>query len=368
MTIAMMLDPKKIPPLFLVATLLLSLQAGRPVQANAQLPTGQAPPVLPDGSGDESGSPAEALRRAMKFLESIDGPKSIEITRSMTEEYDALVEAVAALDPNNAWLDYLRARSFAMAGRRMDAAEHLRRFVETPEGRNDWRAHRLLGDSFAAEFPRLAKGSYEKALQLNPNEPAVLYGLSVCTYKLGDATQAIRLARESVAADGGETIRYVANLASLLQATGDLSGALQESRKALDLAVAKVSEKSAGRADLLFADAQYGLTLSILQARTRESNQASPDDYLLLARLIRNRAALAGRLAELDVVAVLETAVKQAASNAPASLLEAYAVSLVKVGRVDDARKAFGRLLEVDPTNMTATEGLRRLDTAPSSP
>ena len=353
--------------LLLATTLVVSLQTDGVAPAYAQAVPTQDSSATPQVFRDEPATPAEALRRANDFLDMIDGPASIEITQSLMDQYNAHVAAFQKLDPDSAWLDYLHARSFAMAGRRMDAAEHLRKFVDSPEGRNEWRAHRLLGDAFVAEFPRLAKGSYDKALQLNPNEPGVLYGLSVCTYKLGDATEAVRLARESVAADGRKTIRYVANLASLLQATGDLGGALREARASLDLALAQVAEKSAGRADLLFADGQYGLTLSILQARTRAPGDPNADDFLHLARLIHDRAALAGRLAQLDVVAVLESGVERT-PDTPAALLEAYAVSLAAVGRANDARRVFERLLEVDPTSMTATEGLRRLDAASTTP
>jgi tetratricopeptide (TPR) repeat protein len=344
-------------------------EAGEPREATDEPQTPSEPTV----------SAEEAIRLAIETLDRLEAHKESDKAEKLLEEANGYVGIVRDLEPGNPWLSYLQGRVLALAGRHGDAIEQLRKFVSGPEGRNEWRAYRTLGDVFVGEFPQLAKANYKKANALIPDEPSVLFGLSVCAAKLGGTDEAIRMAREAVAADGKRTVRYVSHLSRLLQAAARWDEALREAKVALDLSKQQVQEDPGRRAPLLVVDAQYQLLIGLIQSslarsspkrdETAESDTARlGSDYLRLAKYLRERSKITQMLARHDVLHALETGVDRTAPDTLPALLAQYGIALAEAGRTADAVEVFQRLLSADQNNAVAAEWLARLQPTPAAP
>ena len=244
-----------------------------------------------------------------------------------------IIQEISVIAPANPYLIFHRARYLVLTGLVGDASIKLLEFVDTRQGQTEWRAFRLLGDSFLNEFPRLARSNYKKAAALNPGEPGVSYGLSVCEMKLGAVEEAVRLARESVAADGRVTIRYVAHLARTLQAAKKWDEALREAENALLMARRETERDPVARRPLESLSAQYTLVMSILRARIAAQVDKSANDYLRFDTCLRRQARVREKLAMHDWLAVVESRVKSSEPDTPPALLQLYDRLLSDVGR-----------------------------------
>ncbi len=326
------------------------------------VPTMAQSPSAPPDSGTKP-SADEAYRAALSAMTALEEGDQSQISPAVFEETNRLLTALRVADPAHPRLTYLVARFNALAGRSGDAIEQLRRFVDTREGRNEWEAHRRLGDLFVNEYPQLAKASYERAGELKANEPAVLLGLSNCAYKVGQLDEALRLARQAVEADGRKTVRVIGHLARMSIAKQQWSEAEKASAQAVELALKKVEAAPGRRRPLEELDSQYQLVVDLIQSRIAEA-AAGPDDYLRLAGFFRKRNELAAKLNLHECLRIVETGVN-ALPSPPARLLEEYAVLLAEVGRTDDARASFEKVLALDPANVTAAQWLERLRPPP---
>ena len=351
-------------PLFWMMPLWVSAILGQAVEPS-EPPRQQAEPAQSAAIQETSTEPAigvdQAVRLAIDALDRLEARDESDALVPLTDEANRYIEVVEAKDAANPWLPYLYGRAYAIMGRRGDAVDQLVKFVETREGRNEWRAYRLLGDLFVDEFARLAKANYQKAKVLNPAEPTVLFGLSVCAFKLGDVEGAISLAREALQVDGAQTVRYVSHLAALLSADGQSNEAFKEAQRALALARTSMQAEPGAHGPLLVVDAQYQQMIDILQARVNEPAHTDISDYLRLAASVRQRTQIRQMLMLHDVLRVVEAGVDKTAPDTPPALLEQYGIVLAEVGRTDAAIGAFERLLGVDPDNSVAAEWLSRL-------
>jgi tetratricopeptide (TPR) repeat protein len=315
---------------------------------------------------DPESLPAATLQEAYQAaIEELDRAEQVDPTELRTEaltEVNRRVVAVQGADPNHPRLPYLYGRLYALTGRRGDAIDQLRRFVESREGRSDWESHRRLGDLFIEEFPRLAQGSYERAAELKPGEPTVLAGLSLAAYKVGRIDDALRLAKEAADADGRKTVRIVSHLARMFIAKQQWADAQRAGEQAMELAKGDVKAQPGARRPLSVLDSQYQLAIDLLQARVNEK-VAGTDDFLKLAAYVRQRNDLIRRINLHEVLRVLESGVKATAPATPTRLLLEYAVTLADVGRKDEAIATLEKLLAADPTNAAAQEQLDRLKT-----
>lgn len=333
---------------------------------------GQQPQRGPESTPPSTGRPAapptsppemsvdEAIRAANDALDELPSATDSDIRSSLLDELDRLTEIVRNAEPSNPWLHFLYGRAYAATGRQGDAIDLLRKFVETREGRNEWRAHRILGDLFVDEFPRLANANYRKAAALNDHEPTVLLGLSRCAAKIGAYAEAVRLAEQTVAADGRQTIRYLNHLARLLVDGRQWTRARREAQAALRLADQAARNRPGERGPLQVLDAQYQLLVDVSTGLTNETPAAS-QPYLETARYLRARGDNAAMMYLFQILRVLEVGIERTAPNPPPELLQEYAQTLAQVGRRDQAIAEFERLLSLDPSNPVAAEWLRRL-------
>lgn len=303
------------------------------------------------------------IAAAIETLDLLESTQDSATPAASKAEAQRRIDAVGKVDPQTPWLHYLNGRMLALGGRGGDAVASLRRFIETREGRNEWRAYRLLGDLFVLEFPQLAKANYRKALQLKPDEPRVLLGLSRCASLLGRADQAVRLARRAVDTGDGDKLVAVHQLARTLMALKRWDEAQAEALKAVDLARKRDADTPGAVRPIRALENQYKLTIDLLRARVNDTAdpQVLAELYLLLARTVRERARNTVRLSDYEVLDLLRTGIEKTGTNPPPRLRQEYAIMLARVGRRDDAIVEFERLLEADPFSPAASEWLARL-------
>ncbi|MBI4717468.1 MAG: tetratricopeptide repeat protein [Planctomycetes bacterium] len=319
---------------------------------------GSARPSADPSNASTEAAPENRIRAAMDLLDRMESLSDAEERAPLLDELNRTLEVAQRETPNDPWLLFLRGRVHALNGRNGDAVTHLRRFLATREGRNDWRAHRLLGDLFVEEFPQLAKASYEKAAELITDEPSVLHGLSRCAMQLGRIEEAVTLARK--ACEAAPLARHCSYLVRLYLAQRRWADAQREAVAVLESAKQAVTAHPGVRTHVAELDAQYRLLIEVLQSRLGEPD-ASVDDSLSLAAMVGERAANATLLASFDRLRVIEAAVRKSGGAAPARLLEQYGAVLVEVGRREAAAAQFENLLKLDPANGPATYWLGRL-------
>ena len=329
---------------------------------------------------DASSAPAdarraadEALRSAKAMLDRFDARQGENPSSAELEELNRQVLVLQSTDPANSWLSYVQGRAYAYGGRNGDAIDHMRRFVETRDGRNEWKAFRALGDAFVGEFPRLAQANYERAVELNPSDPSVLLGLSICAGRTGDSEEALTLARRAVESDGRRSVRFVSHLARTLSAMKDRGEAEREALSALRLAEAGVRGRPGERGPLYSLGTQLDLLIDIIGGGINESSDAIADDYVRLGDYMARRTDVAAQLARHDRLAILQRGMDASISSPSPRLLEKYAEALADVGRNDDAIAQFEKLLALEPENPVAHQWLTRLraptdEKSPSQP
>lgn len=283
------------------------------------------------------------------------------VPRALLAKVNEQIVAIETSDPGNVWLDYLYGRAFFLMGQTTEAADKLRAFVETREGRNEWQAFRTLGDVFVGEFPNLAKSYYKKAVELNATEASIYHGLSVCASRLGAATDAARLARQAVQVGGRSNVSHLAHLARVLAADQQWPEAESTAVSALARAKVLADERAGTRAALEKVVSQYEQLITVVQSKLA-ATQASGDEYIRLAEYVEERADVARRVAKFDTLIILETGVQATKPAVPVALLERYAVTLAEVGQKKAAIAAFEDLLTRDANNATAKDWLIRLN------
>lgn len=325
--------------------------------------TGDAPPAAQTSEAKEAPaalSVEEAIRAAVAALDRADELEDEGSVATAAEEIKGYINVVAAKAPGNPWLHYLYGRIYVLTGRRSDALDELRQFVETREGRNAWRAHDILGRLLAGEFPGLARTYLQRANSLKPGEPTTLVGLSQCAQRLGRPEEALRYAREAVSADGRENREYITHLARIAAAQGKWDLALREAEAALDKALAEMKRRPGHRSPTRTVDDQYKLIMDIL--RGKKGSMAEPADiYLSLVKYARARVETTTMLARLDVLSILERAIQETEPHVPVQIRLEYALELEKLGRDEDAIAAFEEVLETEPDNSVAVARLAEL-------
>ncbi len=301
----------------------------------------------------------EAVRSASEALDRLESSDPDEPRRPVLEHVFDKIEFVQNTDPNHPMLSFLLGRTYALAGREKDAVQQLQAFIETREGKNEWRGFRLLGDLLVGPYPQLAQAHYRTAGTLKPNEPTVLFGLAQCFAKRGRTAEAIRAAAEAVEADGRKTLQYVAFHAAMLAAAKQWNEAEAEALAALELARQAMQAKPGRRMPVEVVEVQYKVLIGVLRARVLEVED-DVDAHLRLAGHLRGRAEILVLLSDHDALAVIERVRGHVAAPSP-RLLEQYGIALAQVGRRDEAVRAFEDLLALSPGHETAVQWLARL-------
>jgi len=311
---------------------------------------------------------ARALREGTVTIDRLENERDPQQRQTLMSNLNRGVSTIQVNDPGNPRLHYLRGAMFFFSGRKGDAIDELNRFVETTVGRNEWKAHRMLGDLFLGEFPSLAKAKYSSAAALKPNEASILIGLSRCDAALGNTEDALSFARQAVDAVAPDSIDRMANLnyvSQLLAQDGQFEEAQRLVTAALNLAQNEHRKSPDSLAEMTTLHAQYRIALDMVRARLRETpNQA--DQYVLLTKYSREEVRIRGVISLIQILALLDSGIESFESGAPLVLLEERASLLVDLGRTEDAKEAYEELLRSHPNHGIARAFLQ--ENAPEQP
>ena len=147
------------------------------------------------------------------------------------DEAGSAAEKALAIQPGSAeaLMEFGRAR--IAAGQGFYAIDPLNRAAAAAP--RDWRPHSLLGVAMEqVKRTQDARAEYDRALQLSPDNPAVLSNLALLDAAQGDRTAAESLLRRA-AAQPTSTVQERANLALVLGLSGKVAEAEQIIRRDL---------------------------------------------------------------------------------------------------------------------------------------
>jgi len=301
------------------------------------------------------------VQEARDLIDQIDAVLTIAPNREQLLKLETQINQIQAADPAHPWLSYLLGRTYAFAGKNGDAIDQLRKFVGTRDGRNDWKAYRVLGDMYVTEFPRLAKASYEKAAELMPNEPSVISGLSNCASRAGNLDEGIRLARLAAEADGYKNVRYSYLLAWALINRQQWDDAQKAADKSMAVAEQLIQTEPGKRVHWQILLEQYALHVEIMRGRINAQTTVDPQMYIRLVDLLGHQTDVVSRLARHDQAALLQAAVEKTAPDTPLVLRLRFAETLSEARRTDEAITEYEKVLAVEPGNRAASDALAQL-------
>lgn len=339
---------------------------GTPAQSqDAPPPDTTVPPaeVAAAPASDEPGLAVdEALdlsRRAIDVLVASKAPADREQAK---HDLDRCLAIIKTKSPNHPWLPYLYAFVSLEQGQLWDAVDHLQHFVRTRDGRTEWKAYRTLGDLEVDQFPRLSRSHYDKAASLIDGEPSVLYGLSRCAANVGDYTEALKYAKQTVLADQRKSVDYLTHLARVAAIKKEWSTATASATDALATTLTDVTAHPGSREPLLAVNGQYKQLMEIETAWLKDVRDPSvlSAGYIKLAAHARERAKIVALLSKHEVVALLDAGLKRLDGDATVEILEQTIVAYDDVNRVDDAIDLCHRILAKQPDNTLAKEWLAR--------
>jgi tetratricopeptide (TPR) repeat protein len=210
------------------------------------------------------------------------------------------------------------------------------------------RARQLAGDPLAAEK------AFRTAIELNPSSKPAYDGLALALIAQGQVdVEQSGLRAQAGFTLGGEFDRLIEGAAHLQ------AGRLDEAERVYEEILRERPDSAAALLSLAVVAARKGDHVLAIE-RCRRAIEIEPD--LIDAHQQLGMSALAlGRLAE--AVAALEAAA--ALNPHDKTIQNRLGVAYVRSGRPDDARTAWRRALEIDPTYEGARHNLERLDARP---
>lgn len=349
------------PRMFLSFVVLLGIYVVEPARAqtSGEREASATPPSAVGPDERRRLTSEELFSSAMAILDQWTTERDADEATARLDEVRQLIGDLREADSRDPRLFYLMGRLFLAIGQRGDAIDKLRIFVRTRAGRNDWKPHRILGDLLVISYPKLAEASYRNAFELNPAEPTVLHGLSVCAYQLGRLEDASDWARQAVLKDDRRDIGYLSHLARTLARLGQWDGALREAQSSVERAIEGLEPTSDAYTRV---DAQWALLVDVLRAYV-VAQPESTESYERLAEAIGRRADNARLLAVFDRIDVLERGL--ATQTQPSARMRlALAELMVEVGRLADARSVVQSVVTDEPDHASAIALLLRISEA----
>ncbi len=228
---------------------------------SAQQPKPEPGVAIDPATADNGGDPLsadDALRMAIAAAEALE-TADVAARPALMQRIGELLETAGGLEPPSPWIAYVYTYVHAMSGRAGDAIHNIEAFLDTRDGRNYWRAHRLLGDLLVSRYPRLAYASYVSAKKLKGDEPTVLYGLGRCMASRGELDTAIDYVTRAIVADTQETVSYTHFLAQIFQQKGQWEQAVRTAEQALAMAERKLEQSDDRRAYLFQVDGELAM-------------------------------------------------------------------------------------------------------------
>lgn len=332
---------------------------GKPAAATA--PAGaagtDAPGIEPSLA---SASIDELLLAARDAFDEFDATTSARKRSAARARLSELVDTLSRRAPDNPRIPLFVARVLFWNGKLGEAQSVARNFARTAEGASDWRAHRLVADLLVNDFPQLALTSYSRALQLHPEEPTVLAGLSRCAERLGRREQAIEWAEQAVRLRS--TAVVVGQLARAQANAERWDEAPATAARAISLAKEQIKAEPGEREPLDLLDRLLALAIEIENQHIRRSKpKVSADRYLRLADLVAAQADNARLLRDHDIQALLSEAVAAGESNVPDALARAYFEASLHIDKCNEARSALALLTGSGTDDEAKQEAVTRL-------
>ncbi len=319
----------------------------------AQSEPGTAEPVLKQVT----------VQTLTELVDRLDSDDRNENHEALLLQFEQDIEVLRETDPTNSWLPFFRAKKLAVNGNLGDAVMLLRRFVESPTGRSEWRAHLLLGNLLVSGFPQLASASYREAGSLKPNEPRTLIGLAQCMQKLGKLKEATTLAIQAIRVAPSPANRVL--LAQLHQIQRNWDEAIDEMDQALTTEKESIGQQFPLRRQLDELIRFHKVLIRILQDAVNDPLATQKGQrYVSLAQAIHDHAEYGRKRTLYDELDILAQGIEAFESNPPVMLLEKYAIALAAVGRTDEAIIALEEVLQKDSANQRAKDWLSKLESS----
>jgi len=349
-----------------LSVMLLSLCLGPTAVLYAQSGSDAKSPSSADLQPEPPISVAEALDNALRDLRiaEANGPNR----KAAFDRVRAALDAVDRQDGTNRRARFYNARLLILAGRRDEALRLVEEWTESPQGRNDWEGHFILGKLYAeGSYYTLAKPVLQKALELNPREPRIHAELSKCESATMNREAAVKHARQAVTlmGDGATPAAHVL-LAQSLAANGEWDEAQKQARLAVNLAANDVRAQGPKVSTLQTLDQCLVVALQ-LKRQKLQAGGGPIDLYLEISELILRRAEVASQLADHQALDAAVQGLQAAGDRPPEPLLLHTIRMFMKLGITDQAASLTRQMLEIYPDNADAKKLRRQLPPSPST-
>ena len=354
-------------PSFL-AILAIAVSSGTAVvQVVGQEP--EPPPAVPTGEETTTSDLAVDLAK-MTLEELVDEAKEAIITAEARgpDADDAmrrlgeLLPAIRRRDPLNNDANFIDGRAKLLLGRAREAIQLIgEHYVKEGKGKNDWLAFKLLGDLyFQSKYYTMARGKYQRAVELSPREPEPYAGLARTELALARQHKAVEYARRAIDRDnpGSPSERnpkYHATLATALLGDRKPEEASEAVATAVELAREKARKDPTNPALLVELDSYNVLLEQIVQTIILNYPERA-EEHAHLARVSQERAQITHLLSLHRILHTLEQGIEQFEPDRSEKLLLEKAKLLLAVGNVDEAVEVLSNLLDKDPDNAEAKQ------------
>lgn len=282
------------------------------------------------------------------------------------ERAKAAVSYALERDPENLRGRFYRARMLIMADREREARSAIEAWTNSRDGANDWEGFVILAQQYAkGQFYKLAKPKYRKALELNPRDARIYFGLAQCALNLVQRAEAVQWAREGVKAMGADvTSEAYRLLGQALFANSQFNDAQRSAEYAVELDKAEIRASGADVDRLQSLDTSLAQLLAVKQAMLQE-NPTRTELYLDIAKLMQSRADVSYRVTANQALAIAFSGLSQANPRPTEEHVLHVAKLLIRLDRPDDAVKLLDRMLtELYPSSQEGKMLMERLQPA----
>ncbi len=298
-----------------------------------------------------------ALTRARELVVGLEDD-TLPVEQQQTAYSDAtrLVKYVQELDPLNARAQFLLGRLSILANRPREALGYIEAYLRDDQGKNDWLAHKLVGDLYVVSYPKLATAEYRRAIELAADEPDAHVGLARAYLKLNEPEDAVASARRAIQLDRDNTAAYRAVLArGFLARSEQVDEAIQAAREAVEMMEQQVRE-SPGKLELLMELKEYYNLLNNCYAKLVELYPDRPAGAVDRARTWQDLADLNRLIDYCSIRSFIEgQRSNPQLAAAPALMLEEARLNWM-LGANDRAVELAQQVLELDADNQAARE------------
>ncbi len=267
--------------------------------------------------------------------------------------------------PNNGPAILGLARVYGKTGRRLQAIDRYRVYVQTPEGRGDAKAYLELAELYLEDdLWRQALEHLARSQQLDATNPDVDIALARAYQRAERFNDALAAAKVAVDRDPQEP-RYRHVRAQVLLSAGEPEQASLEAQRAVELGRAKLGE-TPDKIAAMRTLADYSVVWE--QSLTRLLDRR-PTDVSVRADLGRVVKELAAIRQQIDLHRALRILSAVPADSDPhVKLLEQLAEVQAALGKKQEAAETCRRLLETDPENATGKRLLAECHTDGAPP